>query len=85
MVKKRVSNAAYAVYEKDDRNQYLCEYFGEDRNSAINYLKSRSAIIGQELKTWKKEIGVNRCTWRKDDHYRDIYLKIVEVGGTNEE
>ena len=71
-----MSNAAYAVYEKDDRNQYLCEYFGEDRNSAI---------IGQELKTWKKEIGVNRCTWRKDDHYRDIYLKIVEVGGTNEE
>lgn len=74
-----MSNVVYAVYEKDDKNQYLCEYFGEDRNSAMNYLKSRISIIGQELKTWKKEMGVNRCTWRKDDHYRDIYLKILDI------
>lgn len=85
MVKRKVSDVAYAVYEKDDRNQYLCEYFGEDRDSAIKYLKSRSAIIGQELKTWAKEIGINHYTWRKDEHYRDIYLRVVEVGGTNEE
>jgi hypothetical protein len=80
-----VGDVAYAVYEKDDKNQLLCEFFGQDKNSAINYLKSRGAAIGQELKSWVKETGINRYIWRKDNHYRDIYLKVVKVGETNEE
>ena len=74
-----MGNQAFAVYEKDDRNQYLCEYFGSDRNSAITYLKKRIAIIDQELKNWNKELGINYCIWKNDKHFREIKLKIIEV------
>lgn len=69
----------YSVYEKDERNQYLCEYFGTDRESAIKYLKMRVAILDQELKEWKKEVGIYYYIWRNEERFREIQLKVLDV------
>ena len=74
-----MSQAIYSVYEIDNNDNMLCEFFSTRRDNAIEYLKTRQAIIEQELKNWRKEIGVNTCTWYNGDDFKKLTLDIMEV------
>ena len=76
-----MSKAIYSVSEIDNNDNILCEFFSTRRDSAIKYLKIRQAILGQELKNWHQEKGVNTCTWYNGDEFKKIKLDIMEIDG----
>ena len=44
----------FNVYEKEDNGVFTCDFFGEDREGALEYLKMRNLILTQQLKGWQK-------------------------------
>ena len=75
----------FKVFEKDNKGQFVCEYFGEDREGALQYLKMRNLMLTQQLKGWQKETGINRSIWRKDDQMIDLYFDMQQVDIDEEE
>ena len=58
-----MSETLFTVMEKNNGEITTCEYFGENREKAIEFLKIRTAIISQNLKNWTKTQGINNCLW----------------------
>ena len=69
----------FNVYESDEIGNYTCEHFGEDRESALNYLKMRNLMLTQQLKGWNKEVGINHSTWRKGKQCVDLFFDIQAI------
>ena len=72
-----MNSVLFTVMEKDNGEITTCEYFGEDREKAIEFLKIRTAIVSQELKGWTKTQGINNCLWERDNQNKKIYLHEV--------
>lgn len=72
-----MSETLFTVMEKNNGEITTCEYFGENREKAIEFLKIRTAIISQNLKNWTKTQGINNCLWEKDSQSIKIYLHEV--------
>lgn len=70
----KTSNILFTVMEENNGKITTCEYFGENREKAIEFLKIRTAIISQNLKNWTKTQGINNCLWEKDNQSIKIYL-----------
>lgn len=74
----------YVVQEVDSNGNVVTQLFNEDRKSAIDFLKTRHAIIKQSYKDWREEVGINYYKWQKDENYVELYLKILEDNNTND-
>ncbi len=72
-----MSKTLFTVMEKNNGEITTCEYFGENREKAIEFLKIRIAIVSQDLKNWTKIQGINTCLWKKDNQSIKIYLHEV--------
>ena len=73
----KMSNILFTVMEENNGEITTCEYFGENREKAIEFLKIRTAIISQNLKNWTTTQGINNCLWEKDNQSIKIYLHEV--------
>jgi len=69
----------YSVYEKYEDDDFIVEYFGKNREGAIQYLTQRKSEINGIYKNWNKQFGINHFKWIKDYKFIELYLKIIEV------
>lgn len=74
----------YIVQELDSEGNTTTQLFNDNRESAINYLKMRQAVIKQNNKDWQEEVGINYYEWRKDNQYIKLYMKVLEDDITND-
>ena len=68
----------FIVQEVDSNGNTTSEMFNNDREKAIKFLKYRHAIIRQNHKDWKEEVGINYFAWEKENQYIKLYLKTLE-------
>lgn len=59
--------------------QITSEYFGEDREGAINYLQSHLPFVKSAYRDWQYECGLNSHTWTKGKETHKFYLKMLDV------
>ena len=71
-----MDNSIYCVQEIDSDGNITTEMFNNNREEAINFLKTGYAIIKQNHKGWQEEDGINYYAWKKNEKYVKIYLKI---------
>ena len=69
----------YMVSEKDQYKNMTIEYFGDRREDALKYFKTKYAILSKELKDWELETGVYLYIWRKGEEYRELKFETKEV------
>ena len=75
----------YSVMECDkivgesDVENLTSEYFGENREGAISYLKSHLPFTKCSHKDWEFEEGLNYYEWKKDNKIHALYLKMLDV------
>ena len=72
------NKSVFIVQEVDSDGNITSEMFNNDREKAIGFLKYRHAIIRQNHRDWKEEIGINYFAWEKDNQYIKLYLKSLE-------
>ena len=73
-----LGGSIYIVQEVDNNGNITSEMFNNNREDAIKFLKYRHAIIKQEHKDWKEDVGINCFVWEKGNQYLKLYLKILE-------
>lgn len=79
-----MDNSIYCVQEIDSDDNITTEMFNNNREKAINFLKTRYAIIKQNHKGWNEEVGINYYAWKDGDKFVKLYLKIMEADNTND-
>lgn len=74
-----MNKTLYSVSLKDQYGNEEAQFFDKDRESAINYFKTKSALLSQSLKDWNKEVGINYCVWRKGEEFRELSVVMTEA------
>ena len=61
------------------------EFFGTNREKALEYLKIQHSVLKQNLKNWVAEQGVNFFSWQNDDEKVTLQLQMTEVEENDKE